>query len=465
MKKEDYITKIVDINEHDLADAVLQRIVTFKELQDTGNFDRSKQKAVKQIIQNKDDEVFSQAQTFLNDNNDSLDDCIQRFEDYVNAFRDFKSCHMSEAQSKIQQLRDKKAEIEQNKRDRNRVWQEIIDNPNSVTPDELYEKGITADDIRQMHIDGITDDIIDAVYRYQQPRLVHNNIPQSLDEIPSGYTDVFFWGIPSSGKTCALASIIDTMKNEYTIADPDIKIKFGATYRHSLDLIFNDSTGIGNLPDRTVEDRTQYMPFLFKTKKEKKYRKIAFFELSGEVFKHFYDITYSTDSGTNESQQDKVRIGFDTLQLLLNSNNQKIHFFFIDYDYQTQTHRQIGWSQAQYLEAAATYFRDTNDIFKKKTDAVYVVITKSDEIRGDEKAREKIAKEFLEKNFGSFMNVIKTRCEKDSIFFDVKMFSIGRVWFKRICKIDRRYANEIINELLEAVKPQSESKIKNILNS
>ncbi len=457
MELKNFISKLEDLSAVDIVNFLHENNMSFDVFSDavrkhSGWDSAEKRRNVKTLLKKKDIDAYNTALAA---------NTADAFQLYLSVYPN--GNNFAEAHEKIQSLNSAARKEELIESDKNAVWQEIISNPNSVTPDELFEKGITAEDIRQMNIDGITDEIIDAVYRYQKPQLIHNSIPQNPSEIPSGYTDIFFWGIPSSGKTCALATIIDTMKNHYTVADPDIKIKFGATYRHSLDNVFDDTTGIGNLPDRTVEDRTQYMPFLLKTRKEKNYRKISFFELSGEVFKHFYDLTYGTESSNNESQQDKVRIGFETLKLLLNSNNQKIHFFFIDYDHQTQIKKQLGWTQAQHLEAAAAYFRDTNDIFKKKTDAVYVVITKSDEIKGENK--QEIASKFLESHFGNFMDVIKTRCRKDSVNLDVMIFSIGKVWFKRICEIDRSYAHNIINELLEKVEPQKDNIFKKFLNS
>ncbi|MBP6695642.1 MAG: hypothetical protein KA161_10960, partial [Saprospiraceae bacterium] len=122
-----------------------------------------------------------------------------------------------------------------------------------------------------------------------------------------------------------------------------------------------------------------------------------------------------------------------------------------------------GLTQSNYLEAAAVYFRDRNNIFRKKTDAVYVVITKSDEIKGDNKID--IAKAFLQENFGSFMDVLKNQCQRNSVDFKVKLFSIGDVYFKRICKIDRSYSNDIIQDLLKRVKPVSNNVIKKFFNS
>jgi hypothetical protein len=449
MNKEDYISKVEDLTAEQIAEGILDRIVTFEELKETGVFYASKQKTVKAILKKMDDEVFNKAFT------------VSQLEDYLTTFPD--GTHKDEARSRINDIRSDEEDRRRRDREKNAIWQEIINNPNSVTPSELFEKGITADDIRNMNIEGVTEEIIDAVFRYKEPILTHNDIPQNPEDIPSGYTDVFFWGIPSSGKTCALAAIIDTIKVDYTMADPDTKPKYGATYRHSLDNIFDDSTGIGNLPDRTVEDRTQYMPFKLKKRGEKHYRKISFFELSGEVFKYFYDIVYNTSNTDNGYKRAKVKIGFDTLQLLLNSNNQKIHFFFIDYDYQTnQKADQNGLTQAEYLNAAATYFKENNNIFKKKTNAVYVVVTKIDELKSSNRGES--AADFLQNNFGSFMDVLKTRCKKDNVHFEVIMFSIGQVWFKRICKKNRFYANAIIQKLLDTVQPSKESKFGDILN-
>ena len=205
------------------------------------------------------------------------------------------------------------------------------------------------------------------------------------------------------------------------------------------------------------------MPFLFYKRGEKHKRKISFFELSGEVFKYFYEVVYNSQI-INDYDRDAIEKSFRTLDLLLNSNNQKIHFFFIDYNQETKHTADInGLTQSNYLEAAATYFRDRNNIFRKKTDAVYVIITKSDEIKGDD--RMEIAKSFLQENFGSFMDVLKNQCQNNSVDFKVKLFSIGDVYFKKICKVNRSYANDIIQDLLNRVKPSNNNIFKKFFNS
>jgi hypothetical protein len=205
------------------------------------------------------------------------------------------------------------------------------------------------------------------------------------------------------------------------------------------------------------------MPFLFYKRGEKNKRKISFFELSGEVFKYFYEVANGSQI-IDDYSRDDIEKSFKTLRLLLKSNNQKIHFFFIDYNQETKhTTDDNNLTQSNYLEAAATYFRDNNEIFKKRTDAVYVIVTKSDEIKSNDRAAS--AKSFLRENFGSFMDVLKNQCNKHSVDFKVKLFSIGDVYFKKICKINRSYSTDIINDLLVRVKPVNDSKIRNFFRS
>jgi len=440
MEKQDYIDQIENLDAEQIAEGISEGMVTFDELRETGEFAASKQRSVKSILKKKDDDAFCSA--------NSIDELAH----YLAVFPD--GNHAAEAQAKIQQIQDEEEAYELRMLERERMLREIREDINEYVPDEIVD--VLSEDDLNMLCDEIGIDAY-VVRHYAPPQLRHNDIPKNKNDVPAGYTDIFFWGIPSSGKTCALAAILSTMKKDHTMEAPDTEKKFGAPYRDSLVNIFRND--IGSLPERTNVDRTQYMPFLFYKRGEKNKRKISFFELSGEMFKHFYDEVNGTET-VDESQKDEIEMSFAALQLLLNSNNQKIHFFFIDYNQEVQ---HTDSNQSRYLEAAATYFRDRNQIFKKKTDAVYVVITKSDEIKGDD--RTETAKSFLQENFGSFMDVLKNLCKRNSVDFKVKLFSIGDVYFKRICKIDRSYSNDIIQDLLNRIKPESNNIFKKFFNS
>lgn len=443
MEKQDYINQIENLNAEQIAEGISKGIVTFDELRKTGEFDASKQRSVKSILKKKDDDAFASAHT------------KSELEHYLSVFPD--GNHVSEAQAKIQYIQEEEQETERRFYERERMLRNIREDINEYRPDEIVD--ILSEDDLNMLCGELGIDV-SVVKNYRPPLLTFNDIPENENDVPAGYTDVFFWGIPSSGKTCALAAILSTIKKDYTMEAPDTKKKFGAPYRDSLVKIFRND--IGGLPERTNVDRTQYMPFLFYKRGEKNKRKISFFELSGEMFKQFYDEVNGTET-VDESIKDEIERSFAALKLLLNSNNQKIHFFFIDYNQEVQ---HTDSNQSKYLEAAATYFRDRGNIFKKKTDAVYVVITKSDEIKEENKIEH--AKIFLQKNFGNFMEVLKNQCKSSSVSFDVKLFSIGDVYFKRICKIDRSYSNDIIQGLLKRVRPEGNGiwdKIKKFFNN
>jgi len=447
MEKKDYIAKISDLSAEQIVEGIFKGIVTFDELKKTIEFYSDKQKIVKTLLEKKDDVAFDSATT------------IEELQKYLQVFPNGK--HALEAQAKSKQLQDEKNAEEKKRNERERMLRGIKEDINEYTPDEIIDK-LSSEDLddlcRELGID------TQIIKNYREPVLKFNDTPESESDIPVGYTDIFFWGIPSSGKTCALSVIFNTIKKDYAMEAPDCEKKFGATYRDSLINIFLKKDW-GYLPGRTNQDRTQYMPFLFYKYGEKNKRKISFFELSGEVFKYFYEVANNSRIIDDVDREDIER-SFQTLKLLLKSNNQKIHFFFIDYNQETKhTEDRNGLTQSNYLEAAATYFRDNNEIFKKKTDAVYVVVTKSDEIRGSDSNRVTNAKTFLNENFYSFMSVLKNQCERYSVDFKVKVFSIGNVYFKKICKINRLYSTDIIDDLLIRVKSVSDSKLKNFLNS
>lgn len=438
--KEFYIRHVADLSALDILQGLRDEVVSFEELRKTEEFAATKQKHVLDQLEKfkKEDAAYSTAVT------------LQQLRDFLRNYPQSK--HAEGVRNKIAQKESADREAHWKKMD------QIRRNINNYTPDEVKSElgeDLLRDLCKELGID------YNVVNNYDEPDLNFNEIPQSESDLPLGYTDVFFWGIPSSGKTCALATILRTIRDKYTMTSPTTKTKFGATYRDSLVNIFNNETCY--LPAATQKDRTQYMPFLLKRRGEKNYRQVSFFELSGEVFKYFYEL----DSGGNILEDDDrshVTGAFRTLDLLLKSKNQKIHFFFIDYKQETEATRdKHNLTQENYLNSAATYFRDNNEIFKKKTDAVYVVLTKADEIDGD--GRTELAREFLHDKFGNFMETIKHRCKKDSVDFDVKLFSIGDVFFKRICKINHTYAEAFIEDLLRKIRPVNDSWFGNFLRS
>ena len=420
--------------------------LSFEEAVNTGEFQLPKQKLVKELLQKfkKEDADFLNAVS------------VSMLRDFIEKYPESK--HLKEVHLRIRSKEDEEQEKHRE------LIENIINNANDYRPDEVKA------DLGSKLLSEVCDKLgisFDVVNNYSEPDLIFNDIPKNIGEIPEGFTDVFFWGIPSSGKTCALSAILTTMKDKYAMTSPAIDPKFGASYVVSLQNIFTNQTAY--LPAATQKDSTQYMPLLLKKRNENDYRKVSFFELSGEVFKHFMALENNISILKDDDRVD-VESAFKTLDLLLGSNNQKIHFFFIDYQYETKgTRDRHNLTQENYLNAAASYFRDRLDIFKRKTDAVYVIVTKADQIKSldtenqniSNEERTKIASDFLYDNFGNFMDFIKNRCKRDSIDFNVKTFSIGDVYFKSICKLNYYYATNIIEDLLKRIDTVNENRFCN----
>ncbi len=453
MELKEIINRLEDWDAVDLVDFLWTNNISFDvfsiEIRQAGGWDSAeKRNNVKSLLKKKDDDAYNVAVSA---------NTVNEFKRYLLFSPNIN--HRNEAESKMQKIQNiENAEIQKLK-ERERMLLEIKENINNYTLDEIIKN------LGSEVLDDLCNELgIDAqmIKGFKEPTLEFNDIPKSESDIPAGYTDVFFWGIPSSGKTCALAAILSTIKKDFSMEAPDCNTKFGTTYRDSLINIFDRNYGY--LPDRTNKDRTQYMPFLFFRRGEKNKRKISFFELSGEVVEHFYNAVNEPNKLINDDSKEDIEKSFQTLELLLKSDNQKIHYFFIDYIKETKhTNYNDKRTQSNYLEAAVTYFRDNSEIFKKRTDAVYVIVTKSDEIKGAD--RTTIAKSFLSEYFGSFMDVLKNQCDEHSVDFKVKLFSIGDVYFKKICIINRAYSTDIINDLLERVKPVRYNKVVKYLRS
>jgi len=500
MDKDEILKKVEDLSAENLAEYIREGKVTLTELGETQNLVSSKRKAIRKKVDeyakedfnaamvigtiealeafilkhtndtdyvNKAKENIAQIKKNINDDNEKKGREAEVFKEVMNEaesvlesvknsevnFPDsvtktaaalqrldnFKinyssSTHINEVDEKISKMESF-------------AFDEAVKNINARTPYEaktMYNGSFLREVCRRIGID------YNLVVDFKAPPGLDNNdiVPQNLDEIPSGFTDVFFWGIKSSGKSCALAAILNTINSpEYIMGVPThIKKPFGAKYRKNLMEIFSRSGGVGYLPNPTPTEKTQYMPFLIKKNVKEKYKNVSFFELSGEIFKKFEEEIYGIKDNSDEG-----KFALKTLNLLLESDNQKVHFFFIDYD-QAVEHT---LEQIESLKAAAAYFSKYNHVFEKKTDAVYVVVTKADKIEAsNENERYKLAIEFLHKNFGNFLGVLKTHCEDHCIRkYDEMIFSIGDVYFSKICKINRSYSKTIIDKLLEIIEP------------
>jgi hypothetical protein len=443
MEKSKILANVVSLTADQLFEEIKQGNITLEELK--GEIDASKRKKImdlQAIFDLNDEEEWNKIKYSTNE---------MDFRNYITNFTIITigkhipiGKHIEEAKKEIEEIRKNHEQIEHE-------FAETVEKikSNGLTPDIVQgylKQGIIDDDTLKKKCN-IPEDVIKRIKIYQ-PILGKGILGPTPTKIPSGFTEVYFWGIPNSGKTCALSTILNTAHKKGYMKTGEGE---GLKYLHILKNLYKTEDNIGYLLENTP-DRTQYLPFTLKKENEKYARSVSLIELSGEVFKCF------CKKNIGEDLDDILDSTFTTLNNFLKNGNRKIHFFFIDYD--PISIEQDDYTQSDYLEEASKYF-ERNNVFSESTDAIYVVITKSDLIDGygtNEKQLNKNINKYIDDNFMAFDNYLTDLCKTEKINsgkrYDIIPFSIGDVYCKRICKINRKPAEIIINCLFDRIQPQ-----------
>jgi hypothetical protein len=439
MEKDYIFNHMDDLTAQQLADAINQGIVTLDELRATNNLDNTKRKAILALLTQKEKENDDAWERSKYGNENSL-------RDYITNFPTGK--YVREAKDRIDDLESQR----RNQRaERQNILDKIKQNPNSYPSDEILEflgQGILSKDDLISYC-GIPQSAVNNLDKIKTPELHLGATPTS---IPEGYKEVYFWGGTGSGKTCALGAVLQMAEKKGYL---NIATGPGYNYANQLKNIFSHNSEADDfLPAPSPVETTQYLPFSLKKINENVTRSVSLIELSGEIFKCFFYKNADLQLPT-QSHEDT----FNSLNSFLKSNNRKIHFFFIDYDKENKRDGN-GITQGDYLSAAATYF-ENNAVFNRTTDAIYIVVTKSDLMLdpngnsiNDYNQRVNFAKNYLNSNYLAFINSIKNSCKKYSINggkLEVEPFSLGKVYFKHICDFEGTAAEKLVDILLERI--------------
>lgn len=208
-----------------------------------------------------------------------------------------------------------------------------------------------------------------------------NNIQTSnaeaLTEIDLPCTEVYFWGIPSSGKTCALGGILSVANSGHVARTMAMdKNCQGYAYMNSLANLFKSDKAT-NLPPSTGFTQTYAMSFDLVDQRRKTHP-ITLIDLAGELFKAMY--WHDADPSKLTDEQSKHLETVTNILKNNRSNNRKIHFFVIEYGAENRLYD--GFPQNVYLNGALQYI-DGTGILDKDTDGIYVLLSKSDKAERD----------------------------------------------------------------------------------
>ncbi len=262
------------------------------------------------------------------------------------------------------------------------------------------------------------------------------------DSLQKNSTEFYFWGTPSSGKTCALGALLSSARQQGLL---DMQECGGRAYMMQLANIFRKQ-GISTLPESTSNDTIQEMVVRLRDEK-KKYHRMTLIDLAGEVFRA--TLLKSAGGIIDAMLQNTLNT---TLGYLNNEANPKVHFFVVEYGAHNRTWN--GFSMLDYLDNMLIYLRKQN-IIRKSTAGVYVVVTKCDKISPYPDERPKLAFDYVQEELRSFWNVLGATCKAAGISEPrVLSFSVGQVLAQNLCRFDSNDTAKVIDKLLAKTRPE-----------
>lgn len=280
-----------------------------------------------------------------------------------------------------------------------------------------------------------------------------------LQTIKEPCTEVYFWGIPSSGKTCALGAILSAAKNGLVARSmiPDNNCQ-GFGYMNRLSSIFFPGR-VCRLPGGTPVTSTYEMRFELEDQ-EHQIHHVACIDMAGELF----TCMFMQDAG--EQLRDDQQQALETLHNILlsnRSNNNKIHFFVVEYGAEKRLFN--GLPQAEYLNSAAAHLNNMG-LFNSNTDAIYVLISKVDNASYKGSLDDHLLK-YMTKNYLGFYNNLLRICKEHNINngrVNIVPFSIGEVCFKDYCLFDATSATKVVDLFIRYSYYEEKSWLQKLIN-
>lgn len=276
-------------------------------------------------------------------------------------------------------------------------------------------------------------------------------MPQTtdFDGFPLNRTDVYFIGVPRSGKSTVLGGLFSTMYREGHWEHVPILNSNGQDPSNDYYWGLISAIESRKSPESTAQDTISYISMNVPVTDQRGRpgtAKLNFVELSGEAVESLAQSISTTASTTKVWDQ----LGASAI---LRNNNSKMLFFLLDYNTiaGNRGSRQL-LSQERTLKTALqvlTHDGTGNDHSRgctmSKVESVAVLLTKADLMgTDDEDERQQKAMEYLHTNFSSFMNQLKSCCQTFNINSTsgytplVFTFSVGKYYVGNTLAFDSR---------------------------
>ena len=298
---------------------------------------------------------------------------------------------------------------------------------------------------------GLSKEEVDILRNFLGPRkidiepLEKERYEKKEYKLPNNCTEIYFWGLPASGKSCCLSAILSTASHEGYCGGYDAGIS-GNTYFELLTNIFQTD----NLCALVSGTNTNSIASASYKMNHPKFgtRRMCLIDLAGETFKSMHKVNNKQDIG-----DDELSLCLDvTTDYLMDTRNRKLHFFVVPYTEREVADRD-GFTTSQYLQACAQYL-DNKKIIKDTTDGIYIVVTKADLMGCPPDQYSKEADAYIHRKYKSFITSMEKICSNNGIGTSSKRveilpFSIGEMVALEACKFNATGAERFIDLLCE----------------
>ena len=318
------------------------------------------------------------------------------------------------------------------------------------TVDELISEGVMTENVwNTLNSIDVKNDLPD-IYEVMQ---------ESKVECSEGFTDVYFFGMPSTGRTCILQGLLCATSLNVDLASS------GGPYAGALRIY----TDYGMLSPRTPDDFVTTLKTTIITDGHTPIKhNVNFIEMSGS---HFLEMV--KDYGEHSKEENNSDIAH-----LLHNDNRKVFFLIIDptinevrfnceYDeYDEQTGEKIQrlkyavLNQNIFMQNIVKIFQDpANSDIMKKVDSIHIIVTKADTF-GERLQRREKALDYFNNHYA--MNIVPPLTEVCRDYnincnsnYRPKLFtfSLGKFYVGGLYEYDPIDSELLVNTITAIVPP------------
>ncbi|MBR5211004.1 MAG: hypothetical protein IKV91_00350 [Bacteroidales bacterium] len=307
-------------------------------------------------------------------------------------------------------------------------YQDLLDN--DVIPDSISKDSLVASDYT------LTQTNMEQLHYFPTERR----------------TDVYFIGVPRSGKSSVMAALCSAMHTKGCV---EYQPHYNNDDKDNVRGYYNSlirSTRKGKYPVSTQKDSLCFIKLLLKS--DKRESPLTFVELGGEAFR----------TAVQSGMKGKAAWQGLSAGTCLDSKNPKLMFFIIDYSTIFDHDKRL--EQDEILNTMLTVLTTdgpsgdgTKGCTMSKVKTVAIIVTKSDLMNAhdyDEQVDQ--AEEFINEHFAAFKKTLSSICKKYGINRQVNYklyvtpFSTGRMYIGNTYKFDPADADALVDFISDSIE-------------